>query len=246
MPNNSYILLIFLIFCLFKLFSTKNVIEIEGEQLDKEIKNSNESKFKLFLIFHVKNCHYCTHALKILNEQIIKHFDEEDEIFFGSIDLDNQLNVWLGVRFNITKIPYIILIKDNKMYQFESQFEESFVLKFINEDKNIEDGEDIPEIITFGRKFKVAVGELTENIQNFLKKRGVKIIWNDTMTYVLLLFFFTLFIYIEGRILDQCRNICCRFNKNNNNNIKKNEKEAQEDKNKVKKENENNKKVKKD
>ena len=145
MTKTSSILYFTLLLCLFQIYlSSKKIMVIEGNNIDSAIKNSMEGKSKLFLIFTVKNCPYCSHALKILKEKVVKNFEEEEEIFFGHVDLDNQLNVWLGIRFNITKIPYIILIENNKIFHFESQFEESLVLKFINEEKNLEEGEDIP------------------------------------------------------------------------------------------------------
>ena len=243
MSKKTYILFIFLILCLFQQsFSEKKIMIIEGDNLDIAIKNSIESKFKLFLIFHVHNCAYCTRALKILKEQVVTKFKEEEEIFFGSIDLDNQTNIWIGLRFNITKIPYIILIENNKMYHYESQFEESLVLKFINEEKNIEDGEDIPEPVTFKKKFKIAVKELTENMQGLMKKLGINIGWNNAMTYILLILIFIIFVYVESKIIERCKRIF-KLIKNNKNYVKK------KDKNEGKKEpknNEKNKKIKKE
>lgn len=234
MPKKTYILFFLIIFSLFKSsFSTKKIMIIEGDNLDVAIKNSIESKFKLFLIFHVKNCPYCTRALKVLKEQIVKNFEEEEELFFGSIDLDNQLNIWLGFRFNITKIPYIILIENNKMYHFESQFEESLVLKFINEEKNLEDGENIPEPVTFKTKFKIAVKELTESMEGLMNKIGINVRWNNTMSYILLFIFFFLFVYIESKILEKCKSIF-KFNKNNINNSEKKDKNEKKNENEPK------------
>ena len=233
MSKKTYILFIFLIFCLFQSsFSTKKIMIIEGDNLDIAIKNSKESQFKLFLIFHVHNCAYCTRALKILKEQVVTNFKEEEEIFFGSIDLDNQLNIWLGLRFNITRIPFIILIENNKMYHYESQFEESLVLKFINEEKNIEDGEDIPEPVTFKHKFKIAVKELTENMQGLMKKIGINVGWNNTMTYILLIIIFIIFVYVESKIIERCKRIF-KLIKNNKNYVKKKDKNEEKKDSKI-------------
>ena len=88
---------------------------LEGDQLDSKIKLASETNFKLFLLFYVNNCEYCNMALKILKTQVIKNFEDEDEISFGSINLDEQKNVWFGLRFNVTRIPYIILIENKKI-----------------------------------------------------------------------------------------------------------------------------------
>lgn len=237
MPNKSNIFYLLIIMCLFKFsFSEKKIIVIEGDNLDLAIKNSTENKFKLFLVFHVKNCPYCTHALKVLKNQVLKNFDEEEEIFFGSVDLDNQLNVWVGLRFNITRIPYIILIENNKIYHYENQFEESLVMKFINEEKNIEDGENIPQPVTFRQKFYVAVDELTERLQGVVDMIGLKIKWNMKMTYVFLIVIFVAFVYIESKIIQGCMNLFNfgkkRVKGNEIKNMDKNEgKEKKEEKN---------------
>jgi thioredoxin-related protein len=213
MKNLKYVLLIILEFDLFELISAeKKIIIIEGDYLDKAIQNAISSNYKLFLIFHVQKCQYCTHVLKVLKSQVIKNYEDDEKIFFGSVNLDEQSNVWLGVRFNISKIPFIILIENKKMYHFESQFEESLVVKFINEEKNVEDGEEIPPAVTFNRKFSIAVEELTQTIQGYLNKYLGTKTWSNKMTYILLVILFIGVIYIESSIINKCKNLC-KFNK---------------------------------
>ena len=118
-----------------KISPTKKIMYLEGEQLDSQISLSVKTDSKLFLIFYVKNCQYCTHALQILKNKIVKNFEDEDEISFGSINLDEQKNVWQGLRFNVTRIPYIILIEKNKIYKYENTFEEKLVMDFIMKKK---------------------------------------------------------------------------------------------------------------
>ena len=241
------ILNLFILLFLFKFSHSKqNIFVLEGDSVELSINNAIEFNYKLFLIFHVRNCPYCAHALKVLKEKVIKHYDnDQNNIFFGSIDLNSQSNFWLGYRFNITKIPYIILIENKKMYHFESQIEESFLVKFINEEKNIEDALDIPEPLTFGRKLKVAVLELTEKIQFLLNKFGIKIPWNTTMTHIFLIISFGTFIYLETKMLYKCKNLC-KFHKNKNIKDKKEEKEKEKDNKKDKNKSEKSDKLKKE
>ena len=171
---NLFILFILILLFSFSL-STKKIMILEGDQLDSQIKSASETNFKLFLLFYVNNCEYCNMALKILKTQVIKNFEDEDEISFGSINLDEQKNVWFGLRFNVTKIPYIILIENKKMYLYQKNFESKEVIKFINEEKNIEDALDIPDEITFFTKFKAAMRELGGNIEKILEKFGVSV-----------------------------------------------------------------------
>ena len=209
MKNHKYVFFIILEFYLFELISAeKKILILEGDYFDKAIQNAISSKNKLFLIFHVQKCQYCTHSLKVLKNQVIKNYEDDENIFFGSVNLDEQSNVWLGIRFNITKIPFIILIENRKMYHFESQFEESLVVKFINEEKNVEDGEEIPPAVSFKRKFEIAVEELTETIQGTLNKYLGTKKWSSKMTYILLIILFIGVIYIESSIITKCKNLC--------------------------------------
>ena len=206
------ILLIFL-FSLFQLtYELKNIMILEGDSLDKAIQDSIEEKSKLLLIFYVNHCPYCAHSIKVLKEQIIKNFEDEEEINFGTINLDRQSNVWVGVRFNITRIPYIVLIENKKMYQFQSQFEESVVLKFIHDEKTIEDAIDIPDNVGWKIKSNIIMQELTERLKNFmqslLNKYGIKVQWNNTMTYIFLFFIMICIIYLENKLILLIKNLC--------------------------------------
>ena len=218
--------------------STKQIMSLEGEELDIQIKTSMQSNFKLFLIFYVNNCPYCNMAIKILKTQIIKNFEDEDEINFGTINLDNQKNAWLGLRFNVTRIPYIILIEKNKMYLFQKNFEEKGVIYFINEEKNIEDAFDIPEEITFFSKFKAAMGELSSKIEKVLEMFGINKKWGIKLSYFVIIVGVISFIYLENKLIDYCRNSYKKKDNNaENNNIKENiNNKNTQDKDKEKKE----------
>ena len=234
---NPYIILIILITLFSNISSTKKVMILEADQLDSQIKIASESNYKLFLLFYANNCQYCTMALKILKNQIVKNFEDEDEISFGSINLDEQKNIWLGLRFNVTKIPYAVLIENKRMYLFNYNFDEKAVINFINEEKNIEDALDIPEEMTFFWKLKSAMDELNENIEKILEKFGVNKTFGMKLAYILIILAIILFLYLENKLIDCCRNYFCnkRVNINEiknedeiNKNNDKNEKEKKE------------------
>jgi len=216
--NEFFLLIIFFIFSLFhQTLEIKSISIYEGDSFDEALQNSIKERKKLFVIFYVNHCSYCAHSIKVLKEQVIKNYDDEDEIEFGSVNLDKQSNVWLGIRFNITKIPFFILIENKRMYKFHEQlFEESIVLKFINEEKNIEDSFDIPESVQFWTKASIVWDEFTQKIkdtmQSLLDKYKIGIQWNNTMTYILLVFILMAFIFLESKLLQFIRYIC-KFDK---------------------------------
>ena len=231
---NPYILFIILITLFSNISSTKKVMILEADQLDSQIKIASESNYKLFLLFYANNCQYCTMALKILKNQIVKNFEDEDEISFGSINLDEQKNIWLGLRFNVTKIPYVVLIEKKKMYLFNYNFDEKAVINFIIEEKSIEDALDIPEEMTFFWKLKSAMDELNENIEKILEKFGVNKTFGMKLAYILIILAIILFLYLENKLIDCCRNYFC--NKRVNTNEIKNEDEINKNNDKNEKE----------
>ena len=229
---NNYPYLILITILIIKTSTTqskKEIMLLEGNQLDNQINLSNKQNTKLFLIFYVPHCLYCSHALKVLKEKIINKFEEEDNISFGVIDLENQNNVWIGLRFNITKIPYIILINKGKMHYYQNSFEENLVMKFLTEEKNGEDALDIPPPSTFFDKLKAVNKELTERIELFFEKLGLEKKFADKITYFVIILGFLIFIYIESKIISFCSNICAKkknniskSHKNNDDNINTN------------------------
>ena len=251
--NNYFFLFIFLIFSIFKIsYTKKTVMQLVGDAFDKELQNSIESKTKLFLIFYINKCPYCAHSIKVLKEKIINNFEDEDEINFGIVNLDIRDNIWLGMRFNVTKIPFIILVENNKMYKFQKQFEESVVLKFIEDEKEIEDALEIPQDFGLTSKINAVFSEFNERIrvsmQLFLDKHGIKIKWTYAYTNIILVIFFVAFIYIENKILGCVRNTCdIKTKKSEDNKEKENNeenKDEKEEKKETKEKEEKNKKVK--
>ena len=235
--KNEFFLVIFFFFSLFhQTFGIKEIMIYEGDSFDTALQKSIKERKKLFVIFYVNHCPYCAHSLKVLKEQVIKNYDDEDEIEFGSVNLDKQSNVWLGVRFNITKIPFIILIENKRMYKFREQlFEEPIVLKFINDEKNFEDSFDIPESVDWGTKFMIVFNEFTQKIkeimQSLLDKYKINIQWNNTMTYILLAFAIMILLFLEYKLLGFIKYIC-KFDKFGDIKIDENGDEIKEDKNK--------------
>ena len=235
---NLYINILILISLFSNSLSKKNVMNLEGKEVDKQIKKASESNYKLFLVFYLKNIEYCNFVLKTVKTKIINNFEDEDEISFGTINLSNQYNVWLGLRFNVTRIPYIILIEKNKIYKFEKIFEEKEVMKFINEEKNIEDAFDIPKEITLFSKLKAALNELSSKIERVLEMYGVNKKWSKIISYLTIIFCITSFIYLENKLIDSCKNSCKK--KKDNEPIQpiqgeKNNEEKNNDKEKTKK-----------
>ena len=91
----------------------------------------------------------------------------------------------MSLRFNITYIPYMIMIEKGKMYEFKSHFSPDSFEQFINEEKNAEDAKPIPEKNTYFFMLKTVMREsfimIKMNLESFLKKHGYDVKINDYM-----------------------------------------------------------------
>ena len=157
----------------------------------------------------------------------MQHYEEDNKISFGVINLDRQSNFWIGYKFNITQIPYILLIEEGKMYQFKEQFDEMKVVQFIDEEKNIEDALDIPEDVGLSKKISFFMAGLIRQTSDLFVKFGFN---NNTSNYLacaLLFIFLVAMIYLEHKLVNGIRNLIDYFKnwkkngaKNNNEDIK--------------------------
>ena len=91
---------------------TGQISEINHDSFKSYIESNryNENK-KLLLIFYKQNSTLCEEAINAIEKYIIQDYNSESEIEFGKINLDLDNNIWLYLQFNITRIPYVILIK---------------------------------------------------------------------------------------------------------------------------------------
>ena len=233
----QYILIFSIIIFSVKSSKDTKIFQLSGNDVDEAIQNAMENSSKLFIIFHIKSCPYCHYAIKVLKEDVIKNYNEEDNIKFMTVNLDLQENIWLGSRFNITRIPYIILIEGKRMYYFDKQFDEDTVTKFINEEKNYEDSFAIPAKVNFFDKFtlinKEITGKIAESIKKISDKIGVKIYWNTSLTIILLFVIFIVIFYIEQKTI---KFLCKLFGFDKKPNENKNEETVGNELNKDKKE----------
>ena len=231
--NKNFYIFFIIIILLISSQSKKQIMLLDGDDLDSQINLSSKSNTKLFLIFYVEHCIYCSHALKILKEKIVKNFEDEDEISFGVINLDDQKNVWTGLRFNISRIPYVILIEKDKMYYYQNAFEENLVMKFINEEKNIEDALDIPDDVGLSQKINFFMAGLIRQISDFFIRFGFNNNTSNILACVLLFIFLVIMIYLEHKLINGIRKLIDYFgnrkkNKENNNKETLDEKKNEE------------------
>ncbi len=211
--KTKFFFILLITFTFISYIFSKEIKIYEGDTFERDLKNFIQTKTKLFLIFFAKNCEYCGYSVRVLKELIVPHYENDDKISFGVINLDRKSNFWIGLKFNITHIPYIILIEDRKMYLFKEQFEENQVINFINEEKNIEDAFDIPKEITLFSKLKAAIDELSNKIEKVLGMYGINHKYGKIIAYLTIIIGISSFIYLENKLIDSCKNSCMKKKK---------------------------------
>ena len=189
----------------------QDMLHLTDANFDKEIATLSEDGVKWFLIFYVDTCAYCKKAIETLNEEIVPQYEDNDKIRFGGINCNT--NIWLSIRFNITYIPYMVLLEKDNMYEFKNHLSPESFEKFINEEKTIEDALKIPVYSTYFFLFKTIAKEsyilLKDNIQQFMKNHGYNIqISNYVMIGIIVGSIFML-VLIETMLLKCLCGGCC-------------------------------------
>ena len=196
---------------------------------DKEISYLN-SQSKYLIVFHVLSCVFCQKTIQILENEVIPKYQYDKNINFGFINCDQ--NFWLTLRYNITQTPYIFLIENKRIYTFNEIPSLETFSKFIEKEKDFEDGKNIPEKMSIIEVIKIIgngiLDEITIYIQNFLNKWNFKFQWNKYYTGSLLVILITTLFFLESMVLKVIGSLLCG--------------KKEKKKNQIKDENENNKK----
>ena len=123
---------------------SKKILELNNESFNRLVESNKYIKNKkLLVLFYSKNCYNCREAINIISNDIVERYKYDSNIDFGKVDCDLRENIWLNIRFNISRIPYIILIKGNYFYELNSNYDKYELEYFIN---NIKDKRDLIQL----------------------------------------------------------------------------------------------------
>ena len=128
---------LFFLFTFFDTIMSTNVISLGDDNLDVEIKNNVDSS--LVLLFVTKDCIYC----KETNIIFEKTSEKAEKKFKFSI-VDCSFNMYTCVRFNITKLPSIIILEKGFFFEVSNYLTDYSLLSFINEERFESNGRTIP------------------------------------------------------------------------------------------------------
>ena len=130
-----------------------HTIVLKDSNFDSIIRNGTENRW--LIIFYSEACGMCKQVKSIIDKIIEeKKYISVNNIKFGSVDIDYNLR--LQTRFNITGIPVLILVENNKMLEISNFPYEKNIIKYI-EVENINKDEhtkDFPVELSFYKFIK--------------------------------------------------------------------------------------------
>jgi thiol-disulfide isomerase/thioredoxin len=185
------------------------------------------------IIFYAETCNFCK-QIKSMIDKIIedKNYINKNDIRFASLDIDYNLQT--QIRFNITGIPLIVMVEDNKMITYDMFPNEKLLIEFIQTDnfseyRNVKTfparlkyDEFIKKLIIFSLNYYVG------QINNFLDKKKIPFKFTNTsfLVYSISIVSFLMVVFFIAIIK------CCCSGKS----IKKESKEQEEKLNEEKEE----------
>lgn len=205
----SKVFFVFLFLCIPLATSSKiDIYDITDSNIGSILGDGKGSNW--FLLFYLETCPYCKVAKESINTLAgRKELQGEDSIIedlhIGKIECNN--NQFACLRFNITRVPYIVMLYNDNMFEFNNYPSEDKLFDFLKEDKLSDSALPIPP--SYGylgiamRIFEEAVKILNENIQDFIDKSlGWNIKWNSYFTIAILITSLISFLTVEYMIIN--------------------------------------------
>ena len=200
-----------------KIISPKKI----GEKIENSYNKLLSRKIKWLLIFYADNCLFCDKIIDRLNtdKTLVKKIRQENKVNIGLINLDLFENIWINIRLNITRVPYIILIDNDTeinfrphIYEYKTYFDEYQIINFINENKNIEDAIKIPDDFNNMNKILILLNYIVNNVTYYFEnKLGNLLNWDKNLSIVLLVFLLIIIFYIIRLFLSSIFNLLFRI-----------------------------------
>jgi hypothetical protein len=153
-----------------------HTIVLTDSNFDSIIGNGTENRW--LVIFYSEACAMCKKVKSIIDKIIEeKKYKSVNNIKFDSVDID--FNLRLQTRFDITGIPVLILVENNKMLEISNFPYEQNIIKSIEvEDINIDDQtRDFPVDLSFYEFIKNLVynslDQLKEEVNRYINKYNI-------------------------------------------------------------------------
>lgn len=181
-------------------------IILNDYNFDSLVQNGNLNRW--LVIFFSETSSFCKQIKSIIDKIIEeKKYKKINNIKFGSMDIDNNLQSL--IRFNITGVPYIIIVENNKMTQFQMFPIEQNIINFIETeiDEFIDMKDFIKQLSLFEFIRDLSIFTLryyVEKINSFLNKKKINVEFNIITFLLFTTFFISSFIILFMLCIIKC------------------------------------------
>jgi len=162
------------------------MIELNDSNIDSIIKDGIYNRW--FILCYLETCYHCQRARQVLDDILESgNYPVINNIKFAQIEV--QKNIKSNIRFNISKVPYIILVENNTMHELELYPSEKNLLNFIGTDfRNVTtDIKPFPHMNIFKYYYAIfdySVSEIAKKINDYLKTKNIFFEFNS-LTFIL-------------------------------------------------------------
>ena len=172
-------------------YTVPEVIELNDSNIDSIIKDGIYNRW--LILCYLETCYHCKRARQVLNDILESgNYPVINSIKFAEIEV--QKNIKSNIRFNISKVPHIILVENNTTYELELYPSEKNLLNFIGTDfRNVtKDIMPFPHMNIFKYYYAIfdnSVSEIVKKINDFLKTKNIFFEFNSftfILSYVIL------------------------------------------------------------
>ena len=165
--------------------------------------------YRWFIFFYSKTCGHCRRARKEI-KKLFDYFKDDKSLRFAQMEAyDNTLT---NVRFNITGVPYIILVENNTIFELDlfPNFENLKLFITTNFTEVQEDLKPLPKRVKFTYVawiiFKQTLDSITDSFNKFLKRKNINLQFNP---YVFILTVLLAIILCCTCMIKCCIYCCC-------------------------------------
>ena len=188
-------------------FSADKIHELNDISFDYIIKDGKI--YRWFILFYSRSCGHCKRAKK----EILKIFQDYKNVSnIRFAEMEAYQNTMTNVRFNISGVPYMVLIENKTMYEMDlfPNYDNLKDFIFTNFSEVKEDLKPLPKKVKFAYVawliLKQTLDDITESFNKFLTNKGIKFQFNTFGFIACIICFIILMCW---GIIHICLKYCC-------------------------------------
>ena len=188
-------------------YSSSKIHELNDITFDYIIRDGKI--YRWFIIFYSRSCGHCKRAKKEISK-IFETYNNISNLRFAQIEA--YQNTVTNIRFNISGVPYMILVENGSMYEMDlfPNYENLKDFIFTNFTEVEGDLKPIPRKVKFAYVawviLKQTLDDITNNFNIFLANKGIKFQFN---TYGFIGCILGLIILCCWGMIHCCLRCCC-------------------------------------